>query len=189
MEKMLQTAGWVEDEIGLNAEFRMLPRHGSVHRSVAASQERSPLDRQIVTRQTDCHLLGHISQSQSFCSDPNRHHCGSDTTTALLGHTVCSWASLVTQMGRICLQRRRTGFDPWVGKSLWRKKWELIPVFLPGNFHGQRSLVGCSPWVRRVGHDWAINTLIHTYRQFLGIFLKQSFQTIALPPPAKKVKK
>ena len=27
----------------------------------------------------------------------------------------------------------------------WRRKWQLSPVFLPGKFHGQRSLVGFSP--------------------------------------------
>jgi len=26
------------------------------------------------------------------------------------------------------------------------RKWQPNPVFLPGKFHGQRSLVGCSPW-------------------------------------------
>jgi len=36
-------------------------------------------------------------------------------------------------------------FDPWVGK-IWRRKWQPTPVFLPGEFHGQRSLVGYSPW-------------------------------------------
>ena len=39
-----------------------------------------------------------------------------------------------------------TGFDPWVGKMPWRRKWLLIPVFFLGEFHGQRSLVGYSPW-------------------------------------------
>ena len=43
-------------------------------------------------------------------------------------------------------QCRRSGFDPWVGKIPWRKKWQPTPEFLPGEFHGQRSLVGCSPW-------------------------------------------
>ena len=33
----------------------------------------------------------------------------------------------------------------WVGKIPWRRKWQPTPVFLPGKFHGQRSLVGCSP--------------------------------------------
>ena len=30
----------------------------------------------------------------------------------------------------------------------WRRKWQPSPVFLPGESHGQRSLVGCSPWGR-----------------------------------------
>ena len=38
---------------------------------------------------------------------------------------------------------------------LWRRKWQPTPVFLPGKFHGWRSLVGYSPWGRRVRHDWA----------------------------------
>ena len=41
------------------------------------------------------------------------------------------------------------GFDPWVGKILWRRKWQPTPVFLPGKSHGQRSMVGCSPWGRK----------------------------------------
>ena len=32
--------------------------------------------------------------------------------------------------------------------STWRRKWQPTPVFLPGESHGQRSLVGCSPWGR-----------------------------------------
>ena len=50
---------------------------------------------------------------------------------------------------RVCLQCRRPGFNPWVGKIPWRRKWQPIPVFLPGKSHGQRSLVGYSPW----GHE------------------------------------
>ena len=37
-------------------------------------------------------------------------------------------------------------FDPWVGKIPWRREWQPTPVFLPGEFHGQRSLVGYHPW-------------------------------------------
>ena len=40
---------------------------------------------------------------------------------------------------------RRPEFDPWVRKIPWRKKWQFTPVFLPGEFHGQRSLVGYNP--------------------------------------------
>ena len=35
----------------------------------------------------------------------------------------------------------------------WRRKWQPTPVFLPGEFHGQRSLVGYSPWGCRVRHN------------------------------------
>ena len=39
-----------------------------------------------------------------------------------------------------------SGFDPWVGKISWRRKWQPTQVSFPGKSHGQRSLVGCSPW-------------------------------------------
>ena len=50
---------------------------------------------------------------------------------------------------RICMQCRRPVFDPWVGKISWRGEWLYTPVFLPGEFHGQRSLVGYSPWYHK----------------------------------------
>ena len=54
----------------------------------------------------------------------------------------------------MCLQCRRPGFDPWVGKIPWRRKWQPTPVFLPGKSYGQRRLVGYSPWShKRVGHN------------------------------------
>ena len=45
-----------------------------------------------------------------------------------------------------CRRPKRPGFYPWVGKIPWRRTWQSIPVFLPGKFRGQRSLVGYSPW-------------------------------------------
>ena len=45
-----------------------------------------------------------------------------------------------------CNAGDRPGFDPWVGKIPWRRKWQPTPVFLPGESHGRRSLVGYSPW-------------------------------------------
>ena len=39
----------------------------------------------------------------------------------------------------------KTQFNPWVGKIPWRRKWQLTPVFFPGEFHGHRSLAGYSP--------------------------------------------
>ena len=45
----------------------------------------------------------------------------------------------------------------WVPRKLHtgRRKWQPTPVFLPGESHGWRRLVGYSPWGCRVGHDWA----------------------------------
>ena len=43
-------------------------------------------------------------------------------------------------------QCRRCRFDPWLGKIPWRWEWQPTPVFLPGESHEQRSLVGYSPW-------------------------------------------
>ena len=67
---------------------------------------------------------------------------------------------------RICLQCRRPGFNLWVGKILWRRKWQPTPVFLPGE----------SPWTeepgrlqsmgsQRIGHNWA--TKMHVHRGLL----------------------
>ena len=44
-----------------------------------------------------------------------------------------------------CRKHKRLGFNPRVGKISWRRAWQPTPVFLPGEFHGQRSLVGYSP--------------------------------------------
>ena len=38
------------------------------------------------------------------------------------------------------------GLDPWVEKIPWRREWLPIPVFLSGEFHGQRSLVDYNLW-------------------------------------------
>ena len=46
-------------------------------------------------------------------------------------------------------QCRTHGFEPWVWKIFWRKKWQPTPVFLSGKSQGQRSLAGYSPWGRR----------------------------------------
>ena len=47
-----------------------------------------------------------------------------------------------------CRQRKRCGFDPWIGKIPWRRAWQSTPVFSPGESHGQKSLVGHSSWGR-----------------------------------------
>ena len=43
------------------------------------------------------------------------------------------------------IRNERHGFDPWSRKISWRKAWQPTPVLLPGECHGQRSLVDYSP--------------------------------------------
>ena len=57
-------------------------------------------------------------------------------------------------------QFRRHGFDPWVGKIAWSRNRQPTPVLLRGEFHGQRSLVGYSPWFARVGHNWVTEHIL-----------------------------
>ena len=46
-------------------------------------------------------------------------------------------------------QCRTHGFDSWVGKIPWKRKWKLIPIFLAGKSHQQRSQADNSPWVTK----------------------------------------
>ena len=51
-----------------------------------------------------------------------------------------------SRLYRTWLQCGRPGFYPWIRKIPWRRKQQPTPVFLSGESHGQRSLVGYSPW-------------------------------------------
>ena len=56
----------------------------------------------------------------------------------------------------------RRGFNFWIGKILWRMKWQPTPVFLCGKYHGQRSLVDYSSWsLKRVEQDIATKQQQH----------------------------
>ena len=83
-----------------------------------------------------------------MCWNPNTQYFKCD----LFGNRACTgvtglptWLSSKesTYQSRKC---KRHGFDPWVRKIPWRRKWQPTTVFLPGEFHGQRSLAGYSPW-------------------------------------------
>ena len=51
-----------------------------------------------------------------------------------------------------CRIHKRRNFNPWVGKIPWNGKWLPTSVFLPGEFHGQRNLVGYSQWGHKELH-------------------------------------
>ena len=59
-----------------------------------------------------------------------------------------------------CRRCKRHGFNPWVGKIPLRRKWQPTPIFLPGEFHGQRSLAGYSSWGCK-----ELDTTKHKYKQ------------------------
>ena len=81
--------------------------------------------------------------------------------------------SLVAQWWRICLQCKRCGFNPWVGKIPCRRKWQPTPVFLLGKPHRQGGLVGYSPW----GHKRARHGLATKQQQQ---HLKEEAQSMIL---------
>ena len=77
-------------------------------------------------------------------------------------------------------------FDSWVGKIPWRREGQPTPVFLTGEFHGQRSLVGYSS----SGHKELDKTerLTLTHRERPGLLLtsynaKDSHHSIELSGP------
>ena len=66
------------------------------------------------------------------------------------------WASQVVQLVKNPNGNAGdVGSIPWVGKMPWRRKWQPTPAFLPGESHGQRSLVGYIQFMgsQRVGHN------------------------------------
>ena len=89
-------------------------------------------------------------------------------------------ASLVAQMV-IYLPCGRLGFNPWLGKILWRREWQPTPVFLSGEFHGQRSLASYSPWGFKES-DTA-ERLIHTFSR--GMCLATTYLSTCTVSPAQ----
>ena len=76
--------------------------------------------------------------------------------SGLFGWMHCHYKSPCKRLGgalhrrlrwsKISLQYRRPRYDSWVRKIPWRREWQPASVFLPGESHGLRSLVGYSPW-------------------------------------------
>ena len=73
---------------------------------------------------------------------PNAGDPGLTPTQGARFHRASWWL----RRHRICLQCRRPRFSPWVKKTPWRRDWLPTPVFLPGEFHGQRNLASYSLW-------------------------------------------
>ena len=67
-----------------------------------------------------------------------------------------------------CRRRKRNGFNPWVRKMPWRRKWQPTLVSLPRESHGQRTLVDYGPW-----DSLSTNTGAGSHVLLQGIFLTQ----------------
>ena len=88
-----------------------------------------------------------------------------------------------------CRRHRRRSFNPWFRKIPWKRAWKPTQVFLLGKSHGQRSLVGYSPWGhKRVKHNWATKH-VHMHsepvKSLSHVWLFASPWTVAhqAPPP------
>ena len=86
-------------------------------------------------------------QRSSHCLEPFRPDL-SYSQTCLLWRLAGEVAGLPLWLRwwKIHLQGRRPRFDRWVRKIPWRREWQPTPVFFPGEFQGQRRLVGYCPW-------------------------------------------
>ena len=82
-----------------------------------------------------------------------------------VGHDWSDLAVAVAQRVKHLLACRRPRFDPWARKIPCRRKWQSTPVFLPGEFHGLRSLAGYSPWGCRELDmtEWLTHTLLKIF--------------------------
>ena len=80
----------------------------------------------------------------------------------------------------------------FLGRKIpWRREWQPTPVFLPGKFHGQRSLAGCSPWSCKSPHDVVTKPhFLHNMESHLLPLLPQSSicLKIYLPEPRRPAK-
>ena len=72
-----------------------------------------------------------------------------------------------------CRRHKRYGFDLWVGKSPWRRKWQPTPVFLHGEAHGQRSLAGYSLKGCKESETTEVTYHAHTYMVQFNSFASQ----------------
>ena len=105
-----------------------------------------------------CRILVSGTQEDGYFQTPHTH-----THTPQQSKSLEQWWGFPggTSGKESACQCRRPGFNPRVGKILWRKKWQPTPVFLPAEFHGERSLVYYSPR----GHKESDTTegLTHTH--------------------------
>ena len=108
------------------------------------------------TANSESILGGHciLQSTDEENQDPQRSKASSSSPNELmaewgsspLSQKIRTLSTITLRRWSICLQCRRHRFNAWIRKIPWRRKWQPTPVSLPEKSHGQRSLVGYSPW-------------------------------------------
>ena len=70
------------------------------------------------------------------------------------------------------------GFDPWVMKIPWKRKWQPTSVFSPEKSFGQRRLAGYSPWGCKKSWTWLSNWALSTYYSSLHCCYERTCQQL-----------
>ena len=92
---------------------------------------------------------------------------------------ICLASLVVHMVKKLPAIARDHGLDPWSGKITWKREWQPTPVFLSGKSHGQRSLVGCSPWGGKESDtDWLMLSLSFCLSSLQSLRCFQLFETI-----------
>ena len=101
----------------------------------------------------------------------------------ILGGICILGASLVTQTvkkkNQFAMQKIWVRWS-WVWKIPWSREWQHTAVFLPGKFHGQRSLVGYSPWGRKESDttERLTHTHMHTRSWFTLLYSRNHHSVV-----------
>ena len=81
------------------------------------------------------------------------------------------WLSVI-ELTCHCRRCRRWGVNPCVRKIPWSRKWQVSPVFLSGESHGERSLAGCHPWSCKESGMTEHSCMIYTLRcVYINIYM------------------
>ena len=117
-------------------------------------------------------IAGFGSMIGNKIADPFKEGGSVRNTFSEVGSDICEWLgidmdddskSTGQKLADSAMEGIKHGFNPWVWKIPWRREWLPTTVFLPKEFHGQRSLMGYSPWDHR---ELVMTELVKFYFHF-----------------------
>ena len=111
-----------------------------------------------------------LCKEKTLCSRSCSQRSNWSMLKSLLSPCVIGFGRQWLRGYSICPQGGSPGFTPWVRKIPWRRKWQPTPVFLPGESHGRRSMVGYSPQCRK---ESGTTEQLHFHFHFLSLVNKK----------------